>query len=77
MFNLIFSIKSKQLKVTKSISLLSDDEMKFVIGGAGLDPISEGGTSYVGTCVGEYTYVDPGDGNFRLMCRVSSFKFHF
>lgn len=77
MFNLIFSIKSKQLKVTKSISLLSDDEMKFVIGGAGLDPISEGETSYVGTCVGEYTYVDPGDGNFRLMCRVSSFMFHF
>ena len=68
MCNLIFSIKSKQLKVTKSISLLSDDEMKFVIGGAGLDPIPKEGMCYVGTCVGEYTYMDPEDGNFRLMC---------
>lgn len=69
MFNLnFFSMKLKQLKVTKSTSLLSDDEMKFVIGGAGLDHILEGGTCYVGTCVGEYTYMDPGDGNFRLMC---------
>lgn len=40
MFNLnFFSMKLKQLKVTKSTSLLSDDEMKFVIGGAGLDHI--------------------------------------
>ncbi len=43
MFNQnLTTMKLKQLKVTKSASLLSDEEMKFVIGGAGLDPIPEG-----------------------------------
>lgn len=61
-------MKLKQIKLEKSSSLLSDEEMKFVIGGGALDPIPEGGTCYVGKCIGEYTYMDPDGNGFRLMC---------
>lgn len=60
-------MKLKQIKLKRSSVLLSDEEMKNVIGGSGLDPIPESGKCYVGYCVGVYTYKEVA-GGFQLVC---------